>query len=169
MRVLARTATGVVALACVLLTYGSAPAHALHAQAKLDRGKLVVEAKFDGDEPAENAKVYVVAENGAKTLRGRTDRDGRLLIHLPPPGTYEIQVDAGAGHLAKVKITMTAEMQSGPSPSPEPILLADGRSIEEAQRHRWLKVTMGLVAILAFAAILKVCVRRRDKQPSSGE
>lgn len=168
MRVVARTAAGFVALACALVTCGPVQAHALHAQAKLDGGKVVVEAKFDGDEPAENAKVYLVGEDGAKTLRGRTDRDGLLRFAVPPPGMYEIHVDAGAGHLAKVKITITPEMQPGPSPPPGPIMLGGGRTIEEVQRSRWLKVTLGLIAILAFAAIVKVCIRRRENQQASG-
>jgi hypothetical protein len=56
-------------------------------------------------------------------------------------------------------------MQPGPSSPPEPIRLSDGQSIEEVQRSRWWKVAIGLVAIVAFAALLKLVLSRRHASP----
>jgi hypothetical protein len=155
---------GIVAL--LLLAPSVASAHALLAQAKLERGKVLVEAKFEGDEPAEKAKVYLIGSDGEKVLRGRTDSEGHLRFDAPSPGKYEILVDAGAGHQARVTITITEEMLRAPATA-EPVLISEGPSIEEATSGTWWKVGVGLAAIVAFAAILMIVARRQRSTPAT--
>ena len=160
-----RTTAAIVAL--TLLGPAAAHAHALHVQAKLDGGKVLVQAKFDGDEPAEKAKVYLIGEDGEKKLRGLTDKAGQCRFDAPKPGKYEILVDAGAGHQARGTVTVTEEMLRA-LPTAPPVLISEGPSIEEATSGFWWKIGVGVVAILAIAAVLKVVARRRDRRSVMG-
>jgi hypothetical protein len=155
-----------VALAGLILLFPApAHAHALHAHAKLDGNQVLVEAKFDGDEAAEKAKVYLISTDGEKTLRGRTGSDGTLRFDAPAPGKYEILVDAGAGHVAKVAITITEEMLRN-APASAPVLISEGPSIEEATSGKWWKIAVGLGAIALFGFVLWML--RRGRGPESG-
>jgi hypothetical protein len=146
----------VVALICCAAT--EAHAHALYAQAKLEGGQILIEARFEGDEPAEKAKVYLIDAMGDKMLRGRTGSDGTLRFDAPSPGKYEVLIDAGAGHQAKVALTITEKMLR--TPTSAPFLISEGRSIEEAKSGRWWKIGIGLAAIGGFAVVLMIVARR---------
>jgi hypothetical protein len=82
-----------------------ASAHAVGVEAKLKDGTVTVEAFFDDDTPAAEAKVVVVDESGRTVLEGKADQTGKWSFAAPPPGKYKINVDAGAGH--KVEFTVS--------------------------------------------------------------
>jgi hypothetical protein len=156
-------------IVCLSLLSGAtaASAHGLHAQAQLDRGKLLIEAKFDGDQPAARARVYRMKEQGERELLGQTDKDGQLRMELPAAGKYTYLVDAGAGHRVQVTFTITSEMAATRPTHVEPVLLSEGSSIEEAGQSRWWKLGIGLVAIFGFALLLKVLVQAKERREGS--
>jgi hypothetical protein len=94
-----------------LLTSSSAAAHNLGAECKLRGANVEVEAYFDDDSPARDAKVHVLDQEGKTVAQGRTDAQGRWTFSTPPPGRYRVAVDGGYGHLAEVKITVPSARQ----------------------------------------------------------
>jgi hypothetical protein len=74
------------ALLLWLLFAGSASAHALGVEARLKDGRVVVEAFYDDDTPARDARVVVRDEDRTAVAEGRTDGDGRWSFATPPAG-----------------------------------------------------------------------------------
>jgi nickel transport protein len=90
----------------VLVIPAVAHAHALGAEAKLKDGKVTVEAFYDDDTPATDAKVVVTDSDGKLVAEGKTDKVGKWSFSAPPAGKYKVVVDAGAGHRATVTLTV---------------------------------------------------------------
>ena len=68
---------------------------------------VVVEARFDSDDPADDCEISVTKADGREIAKGMTDKNGRFTFLLPEPGEYRIVADAGAGHRAKKSLTVT--------------------------------------------------------------
>ena len=83
-----------------------AKAHAIGAEARLKDGRVNVEAFYDDNTPAENAKVVVTDSEGTVVAEGKTDTSGKWSFLAPPAGKYKVAVDAGAGHRATVALTI---------------------------------------------------------------
>ena len=65
------------------------------------REGLVLESRFSTGEPVVGAKVRLVRPGGGPAVElGQSDASGRFTFHLPDraDGTWELQVDGGAGH-----------------------------------------------------------------------
>src|SRR5262245_50468112 len=97
-----------VALALVAGFADPAAAHALDAEAKLKDGAVRVEAFYDDDTPAENATVTVTDAGGKVVAEGKTDARGVWTFPAPPPGKYNMVVDAGAGHRKSKELLIPA-------------------------------------------------------------
>src|SRR5437868_4639929 len=137
-----------IAILFALLFTAAADAHALGARWRLDRDRVVVEAYFSTNKPAQDAEVKI--RDGEKVIaEGRTDDRGRWSFPEPPPGRYEILVDAGLGHQT------TVELDLSPEHPPE-----GGPSREEFTRTPWLKLGLGLLVIAGLALGLYFSVRR---------
>src|SRR5438876_11600625 len=83
-------------------------AHALSGQCKLRGNQVELEAYFDDDSPAADAKVRVLDKEKQPIRAGRTDAKGRWSFPRPAAGKYLVIVDAGAGHRADIPVTIEA-------------------------------------------------------------
>ena len=150
----------------LMLSVGSAMAHDLGAQAKWQDGQVVLEAYYDDDTAASQAKVRVVDGTGAVVLQGTTDDQGRWIFAAPPPGRYRVTVDAGGGHRTSIVLTIPEQASTSlagtatPSqPSPPPLseapIVSSGPSRQEFTRFPWLRLGMGLVVLAALAGLAR--------------
>lgn len=129
-------------ISILFLTPALADAHALGVQAKLKDGKVHVEVYYDDNTPAIKARVKV--HNGKDEIAsGETDKDGLWSFAKPDAGKYEIQADAGAGHAAKTTLTI-------PGATATPASLSAGPSREEFTSTPWLKIGIGVGAIVVM-------------------
>lgn len=136
-----------------------AQAHALGIDCKLRDGKVKVEAFYDDDSPAQNAKVQVVNAKEEVVASGTTDAQGLWSFLTPAPGRYEVRVDAGAGHRAKKAIDI-------PAPTTQGDTISEGTTRAEFTRIPWLKVLIGLAVIgsLGGAFLLASLIREKAKE-----
>ncbi len=95
-------ATAAVMLALPLV----ASAHAVGIEAKLKGKTVAIEAYFDDDTPAADAKITVEDESKKVIAEGTTDAKGGWSFPVPQPGKYTVLLDAGFGHSTKTTITV---------------------------------------------------------------
>jgi formylmethanofuran dehydrogenase subunit E len=84
-------------------------AHHLGADCKVKDGKVEVEAFYDDDTQAKDAKVKLLDNEQKVVAEGRTDNKGRWSCPVPKPGMYVVLVDAGPGHSVEVKVAVPTE------------------------------------------------------------
>jgi hypothetical protein len=118
----------------VLTAPAVAEAHALGAEAKLKDGTVTVEAFYDDDTPAADAKVVVTDADGKVAAEGKTDKTGKWSFPAPPAGKYRVVVDAGAGHRATVSVTVPESPRPAPPgkadpPAVSPVSPTDGGEV----------------------------------------
>ncbi len=115
--------------------------HKLCAKIELQGDKLIVEAFYDNDIPAENAKVKLLQQQ--KTLaEATTDDKGLCTLTIPPAGDYLLDISAGGGHRTEVAFTIGAEA------------VADaGDTKSGVSNKRWWGTTAG-VLIIVIATVL---------------
>lgn len=127
----------------VLLSADCARAHRLELEARIENGYLRVEAFYEGDIPAQNARVALFDAERATVASGRTDETGVCRLPLPPPGDYGVTADE-AGHRARVSLTVPG------GPDPPAAVAAPPPGLP-----RWLALTVGGVLIAASGAALR--------------
>src|SRR5688572_25957367 len=76
-----------------ILAPGAAPAHAPAAKWKIKNGVVHIEAFFDDDTPAGEAKVQVLDNQGNAILTGTTDARGLSSFPAPAAGAYQLVID----------------------------------------------------------------------------
>lgn len=127
-----------------------ARAHALGAECQLRSGQLEVEAYYDDNTPARDARVWLEDAQGRRVLQGRTDSQGRWRCPCPEPGRYRLTVDAGAGHRTTLVVRVpalpgTATVPTDAAPqTPAAIPVAEGPSRAEFTRPPWTRMVLGL-------------------------
>ncbi|MGL4552809.1 MAG: hypothetical protein ACRC33_16660 [Gemmataceae bacterium] len=135
-------------LLALLAVPAAASAHAVGAEAKLNGGRVHLEAYYDDNTAAADAAVKVEGD-GAVVAQGRTDDDGKWAFAAPPEGAYRVTVDAGAGH----RVTINVVIPPGTVPATEPArrVVSAGRSREEFTRVPWggLVAGVGLLGLVA--------------------
>lgn len=127
--------------------------HALGVRAEVVAGQLTVSAFYDDDTPARDAKVQVFAAR--EVAAGRTDADGRWSTPAPPPGRYEIVVDAGAGHRAETDLVIPGGEQPATA----------GAEREQFTRFPTAKVLLGLALIGVLFGGWRIVRRRVSAKP----
>lgn len=156
-----------------------ASAHALGAEAKLKDGKVYVEAFFDDDSPAVDAKVHVEDEAKKTVVEGRTDKKGHWSFPSPPAGKYRVIVDAGAGHRASVGMNIPGVPPAKAEPAAETktpsiddnkesseVVVSEGARRAEFTGIPWLKIGIGFGVLGLLGLIAPIAIRkaRRAKE-----
>jgi hypothetical protein len=155
-------AIGVFAFLVLAFAPACAFAHALGVDCTLRGAEVEVEAFYDDDAPAQMAKVQVVNALDEIIASGVTDAKGRWTFAAPPPGKYEVRVDAGAGHRAKKTINVTGVEPNTPTEEQAPPMpISDGPTRAEFTRFPWVQVLIGVVVLgglggaFAIATVLR--------------
>jgi hypothetical protein len=125
--------------------------HGLYAHVELRNGQVHLESWFDDDTPAQQAKVKIIA--GGHTLReGLTDDKGVWTTERLPPGKYQIQVDAGAGHRKELTFEMPADASAHTA----------GPTKNEVREQHWIGILLGLAVVLGLVLVAKRLLRREN-------
>ncbi|OWK43199.1 hypothetical protein [Fimbriiglobus ruber] len=164
----------------LLLVPAVASAHAVGIEAKLKGERVVVEAYYDDDSPAADAKIAVTGENGQLVAEGKTDAKGVWSFPTPVGGKYQVAVNAGDGHSAKTSITIPPQASPNPATTTEPStttipnpagddtakIVSDGPTrAETTGSRRWLMAVVGVGVIGLFT----LAARRLARRAVSGE
>lgn len=156
----------------------SAHAHALGAECKLRGDHLEIEAFYSDDTPARHARVRILqADDAPPVFEGRTDEDGCWKCDKPKPGTYQVIVEAGLGHRAKLKVvvpdrqgeTWAAQdelpLDETKAGTEHAVKISEGLTRQEFTELSWLKIAIGVVAIAGFSFALWAA-RRQQRAPN---
>jgi nickel transport protein len=174
-----------VAAAVVLFSTSPALAHRLSAEVKLRGDQVEVEAFFDDDTPAGDAHVAVLDAKQKTIVEGHTDAKGLWTFKAPESGVYQVVVNAGDGHRARVPITIPVEQSSEvtttfrglddpesarqPTPMAQdvPRTISEGPTRAEATQFPWTQVSLGLALIATLGFALRFLLQR-SRDPGSG-
>ena len=127
----------------------AASAHAVGIEAKLKGGTVSVEAFYDDDSPAADAKITVEDESKKLIAEGTTDAKGAWSFPRPRAGQYTVRLDAGFGHAAKTTISIP---ELPPPENPEaPISISEGPSRETFTG--WTRVFGALAGLGMIAGV----------------
>jgi hypothetical protein len=143
------------AVILLLLVASPAWAHNLGAECKIRGGRVELEAYFDDDTPARNAKVTLRDASSQIIVEGTTDHEGRWSVSVPKPGNYQIIVNAGDGHRHQQELTVL-DRGAGTGST----IAGDGPSRDEFTRTPWLKIGLGLALIALATGGVYACLRR---------
>lgn len=130
----------------------AAPARAHDLRAKLNpdaTDPLRVEAWFDDDTPAQQARVSVVRSTGETVASGLTDDRGVWSFPRPGPGLYRITVES-TGHRDVLRFTVPGAEESTAAPAVE----------EDTRLDKNLGLIIGL-ALLLGGSLLFLRLRAR--------
>jgi hypothetical protein len=168
--------SGPLTTAVLLLLAGPAHAHRLEAEAVVRPFGLVqVESWYETGDLPRSARVEVFGPDGQRLLEGRTDNQGAFVFPYGGAGPLRVEVNAGAGHLAKVRVTAEQLRQGAeqtravrtwiacvtPAPTPFAIapLLVEVRSIPPTTPPpppevgiQFGKLALGVIILLGVAA-----------------
>lgn len=154
------------AACCAAVLPARAHAHAISGTCQFRGGQIEVQAYYEDDAPAQNARVVVFDGQRKELAQGRTDKTGRWLAAAPPAGKYEVLIDAGAGHRVTLKITIPGTSSEKPDDAtqredpPTAQVLSDGPSREEFTQIPWISLGAGLALIALFAVASRVLLRQ---------
>ena len=140
------------ALAAVGASAAPASAHDLKLEFTITATEVRFVAAYDGDEPAEGAKVVLSTAEGAEVAQGVLNDKGVWVTPLPPPGRYVVVV-RDAGHRDRKEFTITPPVSAVAEPA------------VEVTYERWrIDKTLGLcigLGVLLGGTLLYVVLRRR--------
>jgi nickel transport protein len=142
----------------LLLVPSAVRAHAVGAECRVEGNRVVIEAYFDDDTPAQAALIKVFDRSDMLVAQGKADSKGIFSCTRPPEGQYRVVVDAGAGHRTEV------EMQVPAPPQPDEIpreVISEGARRAEFTQYPWLKVSVGLGFIGLFSFAFWAARRRK--------
>lgn len=142
------------ALAAVGATASPARAHDLKLEYQFTAAEVKFVAAYDGDEPAEGAKITLSTAEGAEVAKGVLDDKGAWATPLPPPGKYVVVVRDG-GHRDRKEFTI------------HPPAAAAAEPVVEVTYERWrIDKTLGLaigLGVLLGGTLLYVVLRARRR------
>jgi hypothetical protein len=139
--------------AITLIALGATPAfaHKLCVEAKPRTDHVHVEAYYDDDTPAQEAKI-TIHKGDAVVAEGRTDEKGVWTCMLPP-GHYTVRAET-LGHAAKETFDVPERVEEVAQPS-------DDQRAENTQFPIW-RVVLGL-GIIAAATTILYALRHRAR------
>ena len=149
-------------------------AHNLIVFPRIKGERLHVEAFYEDDTPAQQAKITVL--NGDKVVaEGRTDDKGVWSCPKPVPGTYLVKAES-LGHAAKETLVIAEPKANAEnSITGSPIAVVDDSdsmaSEERAEKTRtpWRRVGLGLGAIIGVTVISLLFRKARAKNSTPAE
>ncbi len=153
---MSRMLAAALGLAAVFGAVPRAAAHALGADCRVQAGRVELEAYYDDDTPAREAKVRVHDDGGQVVADGRTDAEGRWSFARPAPGHYRVVVNAGAGHRKELGVTIPGPAETAPA-----VAVSAEPTRAEFTRFPWLKLGIGLAVIGGVAAAFLLSRRFR--------
>lgn len=124
-----------------------AAAHALGTECTLHDGVVRLEAYFDDDTAAADARVVVRNAASEIVVEGRTDAKGLWHFPAPPPDLYRVTVDAGVGHQTTIRLRILSRAEHPSTPASIAENVQEGPSRAEFTRFPWGGMTLGLAAI----------------------
>jgi len=124
-----------------------ATAHALGAECTLHDGVVRMEAYFDDDTSAADARVVVRNTAGEIVAEGRTDAKGLWRFPAPPADLYRITVDAGAGHQTTIRLRIPPHAEQPSTPGFVAEKIYEGPSRAEFTSFPWGRAALGLTVI----------------------
>lgn len=142
----------VAAVAVALVSAGTAHAHDLRLTVKLPPETpevLLLEAAFDDDTPADEAKVTLTDATGAVIATAKTDEKGVSRLTRPGPGKYKATAEA-FGHRDAVEFEVAA-----PAAAPLAEVFAGARP------DRNIGLVVGVVGLLTLSLLFWGVKRRR--------
>ena len=150
------------ALLSSLLAATPAFAHKLIVDAAAKGDRLRVEAYYEDDTPADDAKVTVL-QGETVVAEGKTDERGVWSCPLPPPGDYEVKV-LSVGHVGRKSVPI-----AGPA---VPSVTGSDQAVNAEQRAEdtktpWDRLGLGIGLILGVALAWWL-IRRKSRSPASG-
>ena len=147
----------------VALMPASVHAHGIGVECKAEGDQVYLEAFFDDDTPVAKARLRVFDMNEKVIAEGKTDEQGKWTFPRPTPGSYEVLVDAGAGHRRRIRIAIPDP--AAPQPAETPVRVSEEPSREEATRVPWLRLLVGVLVIAGGSGLfLLVSMLRRSKR-----
>jgi len=123
-------------------------AHKLKIDCRVNEQRLHLEAFYDDNTPAQQARVTIKNEMNEVVASGKTDERGVWTCSAPPPGKYTARAET-EGHVAEETLTVDAAQDS----SNQPIR-------EEETAVPWLRIVLGCAAIAILFATLWLARRR---------
>jgi hypothetical protein len=150
----------VLALSVVLAFGGRADAHKLGAECTLHAGRVNLEAYYDDNTPARDARVAVEDRAQQRIAEGRTDANGCWSFAAPPPGDYLVMVDAGAGHRTQLHLTLPTDSSAVAATAPpddctgcddpQSPTVTDGPTRDAFTRIPWMQLGVGVALLGAI-------------------
>lgn len=153
-----------------LLMSGTASAHGLGVEAKLQNGRVQLLAFFDDDTPASESTVTVESDDGVRLAEGRTDARGLWHFPRPKPGTYRVTVDVGDGHRTKIQLTIPPEANNSDTSSvagDESVMTAQGLTRGDTLLTRRGAMTLLGIGLITFLTLFARWVARRRSRSTS--
>ena len=143
-------------LLIITLLVGSSPAFAhrlLVAPPKVDGDRLRVEAYYQDDTPAQEAKVIILLGDEV-VVEGTTDEKGVWTGPCPKPGTYTVRV-VSTGHRADATLVV-------PEPDAPPAQATDDDRSHQT-RTPWGRLGIGLALIAGLGVAWRISRRTMGK------
>jgi nickel transport protein len=150
------------ALLLLLALAGTARAHRLNVEGRVEAGRVRVEVYFSDGTTPEGAEVVAVRE-GVEVARGATDAAGRFSFAPPAAGRYAITVVEPGLHRGRVDVEVApADLAPATSAATAatPTSSAADAGHPRAGSDDWAGTLAGLVAIGALALGLTWWQRR---------
>ncbi len=155
-----------------LVVAGPAPlwGHGLGAQCSLRGSSVQVEAYFDDDTPAVQARISVRDVSEKIVMEGKTDSKGTWSFATPAAGKYMVIVDAGAGHRFQTTVVVPSIPGSRDPENlirPSGVLISEGPDKATFTRFSYLKVALGIGSIFLFSLAFLVAHKVGRRRPGS--
>lgn len=106
--------------------------HGLFVKAAWQAGELRIEAFYDDDTPAIEAKITVADVQGTVLARGLTNDQGVWRVSWRQPGKLTIRCDTRDGHRASTTLEVPAEARDVPAPGSTALQVTDSAAGSDA-------------------------------------
>ncbi|MSR53531.1 MAG: carboxypeptidase regulatory-like domain-containing protein [Gemmataceae bacterium] len=163
-------------LAFVILSGVATPvfAHKLIVDPRIKGDRLHVEAFYEDDTPAQQARITVL--NGDTVIaEGRTDEKGVWSIAKPMPGTYLVKAES-LGHAAKETLVIAeSKSRAENSVGGSPLTVVDNSDSladeERAAKTRtpWNRIGLGLGLIIGVTLMSLIFRKSRPTKSTQSE